>query len=84
LYFPFVVALPRQIRLRVIQAGGLFMAAALGMEAVGGNCATIHSNTCWQLAIIAEESGETIALTLFILAILALLRSRSRTFAFRI
>jgi hypothetical protein len=84
LYLPFVVALPRPIRRRVILAGGLFLAAALGMEAASGHCATLQGTACWKLVLIAEESGETIALTLFILALLALLRSRSRTFAFRI
>jgi hypothetical protein len=82
-YLPFVVALPPPIRRRVILAGGLFIAAALGMEAVGGHCATTQNAACWQL-VIAEEGGETIALTLFVLALLALLRSRSRTFAVNI
>lgn len=83
-YVPFVLALPRHIRSRVILAGGLYVAAAMGMEAVGGHCATIRSQSCWQLEIIAEESGETIALTVFVLALLVLLGSRSRTFAFKI
>jgi hypothetical protein len=82
LYLPFVLALPRPIRGRVILAGGLFIVAAMGMEAVGGHCATIHSTSCWQLEVIAEEGGETIALTLFMLALLSLLGSRCRTFTF--
>jgi hypothetical protein len=79
IYIPFVFALPGRFRSLVIFAGALFLAAALGVESIGGYCATEGSQSCWQGAIITEESGETIALTIFILALVAILRTRART-----
>jgi hypothetical protein len=90
-FFPFVRALPSRFRWRVIFAGALFLAAVLGIESLGAHCATAggteprsFDRACWPVDVIAEESGEIIAITLFILALLELLRERVRSIAFNL
>jgi hypothetical protein len=78
LYVPFVLALPSQFRWRVILAGGVFVTSAMGFESIGGRCVNVRNQLCRILEIIAEESGETIGLTIFIIALAAILRTCSR------
>ena len=56
----------------------------MGDESIAGHCATIGNMTCSELEVIAEESGEIISITIFILALLALLGSRCRSVAVRL
>jgi hypothetical protein len=50
IYIPFVFALPGRFRSLVIFAGALFLAAALGVESIGGYCVTgcdiAHARSC--------------------------------------
>ena len=69
---------------QVIFAGALYISAAMGAESVGGYCATIGNGACYLLEIIAEESGEIIAIALFILTMLSLLRLRCGRIALNI
>jgi len=75
-YAPFLLALPGRVRWRAILAGGVYIAAALGLETVGGYCATLGDRTCFRLEVIAEESGEIVGMTLFIMAMSLLLQLR--------
>jgi hypothetical protein len=77
LYIPFLLALPREVGLRMFFAGALFILAAMGAECVEGYC---QSNALWHCVEseqLVEESGEIIAIMLFILALLMLLRTRT-------
>lgn len=79
LYARFVLALPADIRWRVVAAGGIYILAAIGMEMVGGYCRTIGNQDCYSLEVIAEESGEIVGATLLFLAMLLLLQMRCLT-----
>jgi hypothetical protein len=76
-YAPFILALPGRVRWRVILAGGVYIGSALGLETIGGYCTTIKNKPCVRLEVIGEESGEILAMTLFILAMCLLLQLRS-------
>ena len=84
IYLPFVAALPPPFRWRVILAGALFLASAMGDESIAAHCVSIGNMTCYQLEVIAEEGGEIIAITIFILTLLTLLGSRCDTVAVKI
>jgi hypothetical protein len=85
LYLPFVRALPQDFRFRVICAGLGFVAAAIGVESVEGYCHTYSLTACRSASIVVEESGEMLALTLFLTTLFALLGARrpAVTFALR-
>ncbi len=75
-YAPFILALPSRVRWRVTLAGGVYVAAAMGLETIGGYCFTIEDKACNSLEVIAEESGEIVGMTLFIMAMSLLLQLR--------
>ena len=84
IYLPFVAALPPPTRWRVVFAGALLLTSAMGDEAIAGHCASVQNWTCYRLEVIAEESGEIIGITIFILALLALLGSRRHAVAVKL
>jgi hypothetical protein len=84
LYVPFVLALPSAVRWRVIFAGCLYLTAVIVLESIGGYCVVNTHKLCTSIVIVAEESGEIIAIVVFIVALLMLLNARCRTIAFKI
>jgi hypothetical protein len=75
-YWRFVLSLPADIRWRAAFAGGLYVAAAVGMEMVGGYCVSIGNRDCFRMEVIAEETGEIVGATLLFLVMLLLLQMR--------
>ena len=76
IYLPFLRQLPPGFRWRIVLAGVIFVAAALGAESVQGYCRSYSLALCFAWSRVVEEGGEMIALSLFIVSLFDLLRAR--------
>ena len=85
-FLTFVRALPAHFRWRVLLAGLVYVGAAIGVEGLAGLCVTAEGTTreltfskpCWPIAVVVEESGEIVAMTIFILSVIAILAARTK------
>lgn len=70
-FVPFLYQLPPVERRRVTIAGGIYVAAALGLELPLGHYAAAHGvdNLAYALLDWVEEAGEMLGLTLFLRAV---------------
>ena len=84
IYVPFLHALPAKTRWGMVVAGALYVAAAVGAEALGAYCSAGGSSLCLKFSVIFEESGEIIAIALFLLVLLKLLQLRCPMIAARL
>ncbi len=82
LYVPFLRALPRDVSLRFVLAGSVFVCGAIGAESIGaaskaGATDLIEGPILWTLEAIVEEFLEMLGIILLIHALLYhLARSR--------
>ncbi len=82
-YLYFLKSLPRKIRYKIILAGSLFIAGAIGMEIVGVLIKTNGYNIkslIYRLSITIEESLEFIGIILFIHALLQYIKIKKFIF----
>ncbi len=83
LFVPFLRRLPRSIARRLVIAGVVFVAGALGMEMVGGCIVTqhgtdaMHESALYALIEICEEALEMLGVLILLDALLRCLESQS-------
>ncbi len=75
-YLKFLIALPQQIRLLFLLAGGIYVGGALGMEMVSGYWADLYGKNHLSYALIAcaEECLEMAGVAVFTHALLSYIR----------
>lgn len=75
---PLMRLVPRPLRRRFLFAGAIFVSGAMGMEMAGAwlDHAGLRGTPAYALAILAEEGGEILGLTLFTSALLDALAGR--------
>jgi hypothetical protein len=71
-FLRFLAALPREIALRFVVAGAIFVGGAIGLEMLGGYWEELHGrqNVTWALLSLIEEACEMAGVVLFIHALL--------------